>query len=145
MNIRLIKKGDISILAKLDKLSNLTFWNQGEYLSSFNNPRHMVYVLETGANEIVAAIVLSIVTDEAEILQFWVKQDCKRQGYGKVLLEYMLNILKMKHVLHIFLEVRDGNTPAINLYRTLGFQIVGKRCNYYTVDSWQYDALTMML
>lgn len=33
------------------------------------------------------------------------------------------------------LEVRDDNTPAINLYRTNGYEIVGHKKNYYQDQS----------
>ena len=39
------------------------------------------------------------------------------------------------------LEVRASNEPAQGLYRTFGFQIVGRRPRYYTDDG--EDALVM--
>lgn len=145
MRTRLARIEEAHSLAKLDKHSNLTNWDVNEYISSFNNTKHSIYVLEQDSGSIVATIVISIIFDEAEILQFWVKHECKKQGYGKILLEFILNKLKAMQKLHnVFLEVREDNTPAINLYQKLGFKIVGRRNNYYTVDNWQYDALTML-
>ena len=144
MKIRNVKKNDLHQLAKLDKFANLTHWDFTEYQSSFNNQNHYIYVLENPANDIIGAMVVAVVLDEAEILQFWIKDTLKRHGYGKILLCDVLEILKFKGIARVFLEVRDGNVPAINLYKKLGFEVVGRRNNYYTVDSWQYDALTLL-
>jgi ribosomal-protein-alanine N-acetyltransferase len=143
MQTRRAHKSDLSILVKLDTESNLTHWSLSDYQESLNNKQHFIYVVEEHG-KIVACTVFSIVIDEAEILQFWVENNSKRRGLGLYLLNYILTELRQRfHVLRVFLEVRDGNKPAINLYLKLGFVEVGRRQNYYNVDTWQFDALIM--
>ncbi len=38
---------------------------------------------------------------------------------------------KTKGCLYVYLEVRVNNTPAINLYKNLGYKILYTRKNYY--------------
>lgn len=38
---------------------------------------------------------------------------------------------RMRQARQLFLEVRESNQVAINLYATMGFKIVGMRKNYY--------------
>ena len=144
MKIRVAQQRDIDEIAMLDREVNLTYWTKQEYLDCLNNKLQDIYVLESQNNEIVGAVVLSVVYDEAEILQFWIKRTCHNLGYGKILLRRILEILQfVRFVKRVFLEVRDGNTVAINLYQSCGFKVVGKRVNYYTVDNWQFDAIIM--
>ena len=85
-----------------------------------------------------------MILDEAEILQFWVSRASHRKGYGRYLLSSILNDLKQRlNIIGVFLEVRDGNTAAINLYSSIGFVQVGRRINYYNVGTWQFDAIVM--
>jgi Acetyltransferases len=42
-------------------------------------------------------------------------------GYGKILLDYLLNKLKEHNVKVCYLEVSSKNSRAINLYKKFGF------------------------
>ena len=53
------------------------------------------------------------------------------KGYGRLLLEEFLRIGKKEGVGKVFLEVREGNLPGRGLYEALGFQIFGRRKDYY--------------
>ena len=65
--------------------------------------------------------------DEGEILNMAVEPQFRRTGIGRMLLETLL--AKGRRVW--FLEVRESNYGAINLYKTLGFSPAGRRENYY--------------
>ena len=143
MLIRQAKIHDIDNLVKLDTDANLTCWAKAEYLSSLQNKQHFIYLLEEHG-KIQGCIVIGMILDEAEILQFWVSRASHRKGYGRYLLSSILNDLKQRlNIIGVFLEVRDGNTAAINLYSSIGFVQVGRRINYYNVGTWQFDAIVM--
>ena len=57
--------------------------------------------------------------------------DYRRQGVGKMLIETLVEHLKARGSHCLTLEVRDSNTPARNLYASLGFSEIGRRKNYY--------------
>ena len=143
MQIRVANKKDLAVLVSLDKQSNITNWSLIDYQNSFSNKQHFIYILED-QGRVLACIVLSVVIDEAEILQLWVENGSKRRGYGLYILNHVFSELRRRfNIARVFLEVRDGNTTAINLYQKLGFAEVGRRHKYYNVDSWQFDALIM--
>jgi ribosomal-protein-alanine N-acetyltransferase len=68
---------------------------------------------------------------EAEILDLAVERRHRRQGHASFLLENFLKGAAPPGVEGIFLEVRESNAAAIALYRKFGFQISGRRPNYY--------------
>ena len=70
-------------------------------------------------------------------------ENFRRLGAGEALLnELKLKCLE-KGLAFITLEVRAGNHPAINLYKKLGYEEVGRRKNYYVNPS--EDAVLMTL
>jgi len=69
--------------------------------------------------------------EEAEILDLAVPRSHRRQGHAAFLLENFLHGAAQSAVQGIFLEVRASNAAAIALYRKFGFQISGRRSNYY--------------
>ena len=59
------------------------------------------------------------------------------------MLSRLLNSLGDYKLESVFLEVRPSNKSAINLYGKNGFEIVGRRKNYYSTFSGREDALVM--
>ena len=68
---------------------------------------------------------------EAEILDLAVRLDHRRRGLASFLLQNFLEHISHLTILGIFLEVRESNSAAIALYKKFGFQISGRRSNYY--------------
>jgi ribosomal-protein-alanine N-acetyltransferase len=69
----------------------------------------------------------SISSDEREILNVAVRPAYRRGGVGRALVEADLT----RNRGSCFLEVRESNQVAINLYKAMGFEVVGRRADYY--------------
>lgn len=80
--------------------------------------------------------------DEAELLRVAVAPPFRRLGHGSALVAAGLERLRAAGVRTCFLEVEDGNQPALALYRRLGFIGVGRRRGYYPGGA---DALLLRL
>jgi [ribosomal protein S18]-alanine N-acetyltransferase len=76
-------------------------------------------------------IAFRITADEAEILDLAVDSGRRRQGMASRLIEDVIAACKAAGVGRIFLEVRNSNRPARNLYTRMGFTEVGRRREYY--------------
>jgi len=77
---------------------------------------------------------------EAELLRIAVAPEARGQGLGHALLEACQRDLAGEGLLHLFLEVRPSNDPAIRLYEACGWASCGRRHRYYTDGE---DALLM--
>lgn len=133
---------DLPHVQQIDQAANLTPWTLHNYQQSLEDPNHYLLGLVDDNDELIATCVYSLVMDEAEILQLVVDKNFQGNGYGYLLLKQVCNILSQTAT-QLFLEVRVGNTTAINLYHKLGFNIVGKRKNYYHVNGKYVDAILM--
>ena len=65
--------------------------------------------------------------EEHEILNLAVDPEFRRRGIGRRLCQTFLGGLRGS----VFLEVRESNQAARNLYLSLGFQELGRRSGYY--------------
>jgi ribosomal-protein-alanine N-acetyltransferase len=81
------------------------------------------------------------IAGEGEILNLAVLPEVRRHGIGRRLLEVGLAELTDRGSLAVFLEVRQSNQSAQDLYRSVGFEIVGVRPDYYR--SPREDALVL--
>jgi ribosomal-protein-alanine N-acetyltransferase len=81
--------------------------------------------------ELKACVLGQMAADELEILTLVVDEGNRRKGIARDLLDWLVEEAKEEYLSTIFLEVRASNKPARKLYKSFGFQEVGKRRNYY--------------
>lgn len=101
-------------------------WSKNALAESLDNESIKSFVLEDENS--VVAFASYLVADDAELVFIVTDKTKLRKGYGKILLQETLNTLKLPCVL----EVRESNTPAIKLYESFGFELLGKRKNFYS-------------
>jgi len=86
------------------------------------------------------------VLDEVHIMQLAVAPMFRRQGLGSRLTRYILEKKRCESMRHVYSEVRVSKAAAQSLYSRLGFQMSGRRKNYYTSHTAECsgeDALMM--
>lgn len=98
-----------------------------------------------GGREPRGFVLLRTAADEAEVLTLAVHPAWQGRGLGRRLMEGALRELYARRVDKLFLEVDEGNVPAIRLYERLGFETVGRRDAYYEKLGGRATALTMRL
>jgi [ribosomal protein S18]-alanine N-acetyltransferase len=86
-------------------------------------------------------ILFRIIADEAEILNLAVEPRRRRQGIASRLIEDAVAASKAAGVRTIFLEVRESNEAARNLYSRVGFTEDTRRPKYYR-QPWE-DAVIL--
>ncbi|OPZ77002.1 MAG: ribosomal-protein-alanine N-acetyltransferase [Alphaproteobacteria bacterium ADurb.Bin438] len=98
-------------------------WSKEE-IDTLINSEGVFYVKHEEKGFILCRKVL----DEVEILTICVLKEYRNQGIGKILLNKAFSLAKNTI---FFLEVNENNTPAIKLYHSCGFEVVGLRKKYY--------------
>ncbi len=75
--------------------------------------------------------VFRAVADECELLRIAVRPEYRGRGLSKKLMDQMVFYSRQNDVKSIFLEVRESNERAKNLYKSYGFTEEGVRKHYY--------------
>ncbi len=78
---------------------------------------------------LVGFLAFEQILDEGSIIEVAVHPDCRRQGIARRLIEDALTAAEGLNA--VFLEVREGNMPAIALYESLNFERIAMRRDYY--------------
>lgn len=101
-----------------------------------------VYAILAADGERAAGLALGRrIADEAELLTLGVAPEHRRQGLGAALVRAVAAVVPRARALH--LEVAADNPAALMLYRTMGFDQIGRRKDYYRrQDGRLVDALT---
>ena len=115
---------------------------EGE-LSCQNACNYIVKSSASGAGEqVVAYVFFRLAADELHLIKIAVTPAWRGHGIATRLLERCFAIYAKQGATSVHLEVRPSNTPAIELYLKLGFEVIGRRHKYYA--DTKEDALLMM-
>jgi ribosomal-protein-alanine N-acetyltransferase len=97
------------------------------------------------AGQIIGYAVMSLGAGEAHVLNVCVRDEFRCLGFGRRLLEHLLERAGSDGVHEAFLEVRPSNLAAIRLYQQLGFEQIGIRRGYYQAPDGREDAIVLKL
>ncbi len=127
------RAADASALARVHADAFLHGWSESEFerlLAERNTVCHVAR-RNGGTGPICGFVISRIVEDEAEILMVAVSRGEQGRGLARRMIARHLGRLAAHGARQIFLEVDEGNSPAIRLYAHAGFEQVGKRPRYY--------------
>lgn len=135
---------DFDRLFEIEQRAHLVPWSRGTLLN--NQGERYLNLKCSVQNQIVAFAICQIVLDEATLFNIAVDPDFQGKGYGKQLLQALIAQLQSHRISTLWLEVRQSNATAQQLYYHLGFNEVTVRKNYYpTPDGGRENAVVMAL
>lgn len=89
--------------------------------------------------------VMSMGAGEMHVLNLCMAETQRGRGFGRLMLEHLLERGAAAGMSDAFLEVRPSNAAALRLYRSLGFQQIGLRRGYYQAVNGREDACVLKL
>lgn len=136
-----VKPVDIPDLVALEQQATAYPWSQTLFESCLQ-PDYYNYVLRHG-QQLIGYYFAQKVLDEVTLFTMTVAEEHQGKGYGRTLLQHMIQQAKLAECRQIWLEVRVSNEPAIELYRSAGFKPAGVRKGYYRNLASSEDAVVM--
>ncbi|MBQ2744750.1 MAG: ribosomal protein S18-alanine N-acetyltransferase [Lachnospiraceae bacterium] len=128
--VRKMKTDDIHEVVCIEKECFSLPWSEKAFEESLALPYGIFFVAEHG-NEIAGYVGVYRMGDECDITNVAVSYVHRRIGIGKKLLEEVEKYAMDNGIQSITLEVRESNTPAINLYKAMRYKNIGIRKNFY--------------
>ena len=98
--------------------------------------------LEVGG-KLVGYCFGQLVAGEATLLNIAIDPALQGKGYGKQLLDGFIEAIQSRAGEEIWLEVRESNTRAYQMYEATGFNEINRREGYYPAADGREDALIM--
>ena len=120
----------IAQIAALEKRCFSDPWSEASVRSELTNPLSCWLVAEKDG-KLIGYVGSQSVPPEADVMNLAVAPEWRNKGIGRALMTALIAQLHSRGITALFLEVRVGNTPAQNLYRSLGFVEAGRRPKYY--------------
>ena len=128
--IRWMLKDDLDAVAELEQLSFSIPWSYENLEQGLSNGLDQYLVWEE--NGMAAGYInFRILAGEGEIERVAVHPLLRDRGFGRKLMEAMVEYASGQGVRDITLDVRVNNQTAINLYESCGFVKEAIRKDYY--------------
>jgi ribosomal-protein-alanine N-acetyltransferase len=143
MRMRQMTKADLPQVLAIEQQNYEFPWEEDIFTDCFN-AGYGCWVCEEH-ERIIGYCLLSMAVGEAHILNISVSPKEQKQGVGRKMMEYLIDVARGKAET-MFLEVRPSNTGAIYLYESLGFNEIGIRKAYYpAANNTREDAIMLAL
>jgi [ribosomal protein S18]-alanine N-acetyltransferase len=137
---------DLLEVVEIEETTGLSQWGWEAYRAELARAEAVMLVARRAAPDdsgrsVVAYIASRVSADELHINNIGVREESRRRGLGAALLGEALEEGARRGARLAVLEVREGNAAAQALYMRFGFEVVGRRRDYYR--SPVEDALVM--
>lgn len=130
MNIVPMNEHHVPQIALLERECFADPWSQQSIASELHNPLSLWLVAQEGQT-LLGYVGSQTCLDETDMMNIAVSPASRRQGVARALIEALVSALRERGSKQLTLEVRASNSPARQLYESLGFLQVGLRKNYY--------------
>lgn len=139
--IVLLTQDSLDAIKPIENASHRFPWTDKVLASNFGQ-RYFNYQLMI-EGEVVGFYFANHVAGEASLLNIAIDPAYQGQGYGRLLLNHFIDVCKELDLYQAWLEVRESNISAYNLYLNIGFNEVDRRFGYYPAESGREDAIMM--
>lgn len=139
--LRPMRRADLKAVADIEQQAYEFPWEP----ATFRDCVSVGYCCWIGekAGRIVCYGICSVGAGEAHVLNLCVAPHTQGNGFGRTMLQKLMEVARNHRADTIFLEVRPSNDNALKLYRQMGFNEIGTRPDYYPARDGREDALVM--
>ena len=142
IKIRRMCISDLDTVAAIEENTFARPWSRESFRQELERNVAARYLVAETDGQVVGYAGAWIILDESHITNIAVAKEYRGRGIGKKMTQALLQYLSNLGACYATLEVRVSNLQAQNLYRSLGFESVGKRKRYY--EDNQEDAFLMV-
>ena len=121
-------------------------WTRGNFIDSLAAGYLARVLRDESDRALIGYFVAMKGVDEMHLLNLTIAPRYQRLGHARRLLDELLVLCRAQHADRLWLEVRQSNTRARELYLRYGFRHIGVRRGYYpALHGRREDAAVMSL
>jgi ribosomal-protein-alanine acetyltransferase len=133
VKIREAQAADLDAIVEIERRNPFAaHWNEDEYLRLFRDSQVRRLALIAVVDGVAGFVIAREVAGEWELENIAVSPRLQRGGVGSALLRELCDRVLSAGGAKLLLEVRESNVAARKLYEGQGFNLTGRRKNYYS-------------
>ena len=119
-------------------------WTRGNFIDSLAAGYLARVLRDESDRALIGYFVAMKGVDEMHLLNLTIAPRYQRLGHARRLLDELLVLCRAQHADRLWLEVRQSNTRARELYLRYGFRHIGVRRGYYPALQGRREDATVM-
>ena len=120
-------------------------WTRGNFVDSLV-AGYTAWTLNHVDGDLVGYCVAMSGIGEMHLLNITIAPAARRRGHARRIVTELVRVCRSRRESRLWLEVRESNDEAREVYRRLGFAAVGRRKGYYPAPAGRReDAIVMSL
>ena len=141
--VQALTREDLDTVLRIEQTAYSHPWTRGNFEDSLASGYRLQGLVSDG--QVRGYCVAMEGVQEVHLLNITVAPDFQRQGLACCLLDDLTQWSRTRGAQWLWLEVRQSNARALQVYARYGFRQVGVRKNYYPVRAGREDAVVMSL
>ena len=137
ISIRRAKDSDIDSIYEIEKESFGNFYPK-DYIQYLLNENHIFFLAYDGHTPVGYLAAKTMPDSIVYVVSLAVRPAYRKKKIAKQILSFVHDYFTKENMEYFVLEVKDTNKPAINLYKSLGYEIFDFQPNYYPDESNAY-------
>ncbi len=142
MVLRDLTRQDVPQVLAIEQSAYSHPWTQGHFVDALASGYHCVGLWDGEA--LVAYLVAMPGVQETHLLNVTVAPEQQGQGLARRLLQDWLDWSRAQGAMQVWLEVRESNARALQVYAHAGFVRVHIRKDYYPMDRTRREHAVVM-
>ena len=128
---------DLLEVVEIEEACRLSLWGWDSYYTELSRPEAIMIVARRNSVDrlngqaLYGFLSARVSAQELHINNIGVHEAARRRGVGNALMQAAVAAAIGQGARAAILEVRAGNVAAQSLYRRYGFEVVGRRRQYY--------------
>ena len=137
-----LRESDLPRILEIERVCFSQPWSEDSFREVVSGRTFPSLAARSASGELMGYIVFSEAADELHVLNVAVHPDFRRNHIASSMLTHLHKYALDRGREFSFLEVRESNHPAQDLYAKFGYKLLTKRKQYYVDD--RENALVMM-
>ena len=127
---------------RIEKSAYAHPWTRGNFADSLKSGYQLLALM--GGDTLIGYLVAMEGVDEVHLLNITVAPEFQGQGFGVLMLDALSVWARSRQALCLWLEVRESNARAMQVYERFGYRRVGERKHYYPAARGQREHAVVM-
>lgn len=144
MKKRDIRVNDLSKVVEIEQAANRFPWSYKNFEDCLMAGHH-AWAIVNEQDEIIGYTIIQVIVDELHLLNICIAPKFQGQGFGRALLNEVIELADEHSASVVLLEVRRSNHRAQQLYLQSGFNEISVRRGYYPAENGREDAILMAM